>query len=120
MRVEVGDKLQANQDIGYIMGQAPEDKIEENEVVTVNKLVVWVGDTSKRGTPRETRSVQVAEHADRYGPFPLEYFRRVGPVTCPKCGNTELNELGKGPDGDGYGCPECEVMFLLQHYNPDL
>ena len=119
MRAEVGDKLQAKQDIGYIMGQAPEDKIEEDEVVTVDKLVVWVGRTDKGETPRETRSVQVAEHADRYGPFPLEYFRRVGPVMCPKCGSIELDELGKGPDGDGYGCEECQIMFLLQHYNPE-
>lgn len=112
MRVEVGDRLQARQDIGYIMGQAPEDKIEEGEVVTVDKI-------HHARPPFMQDAVYVEEHADRYGPFPLEYFRRVGPVMCPKCGNTEVDELGKGPDGDGYRCPECEVMFLLQHYNPE-
>lgn len=120
MRVEVGDKLQAKQDIGYIMGQAPDDKIEEDEVVTVEKLGAWT--SRMRGSVSEQGStfVQVAEHADRYGPFPLESFRRVGPVMCPKCGSTDLDELGSGPEGDGYGCQECQIMFLLQHYNPEI
>jgi len=120
VRVEVGDKLQAKQDIGYVMGQALEDKIEEDEVVTVEKLVYWLGNTSKGESPLEVNYVQLAEHPDRYGPFPLESFRRVGPVMCPKCGSTDLDEMGSGPDGDGYGCQECQVMFLLQHYNPEL
>ena len=119
MRVEVGDKLEAKQDIGYVMGQALEDKVEEGEVVTVDKLVYMLGKTSKGESPLEVNYVQLAEHADRYGPFPLDSFRRVGPVMCPLCGSTELDEIGKGPDGEGYGCPECEVMFLCQPYNPD-
>ena len=83
--VKVGMKLRATQDIGYCMGQVEEDKICEDEIVTVDGI--------------KEDAITVEEHADRYGPWPIDYFEPV-PVEELKCF-----------DCHGYknGCIECEV-----------
>lgn len=87
--VKEGMVLRATQDIGYCGGQVEEDKIEENEIVTVDRVLP---------NPFTNRvEFTLKEHADRYGPWPAEYFEPVS------------NEELKCFDCHGYknGCAEC-------------
>jgi len=35
-------------------------------------------------------------------------------MMCPKCGNTELDELGVETSGaEHYGCPKCRISFTI-------
>ena len=38
---------------------------------------------------------------------------------CPKCGNKDLEELGRTDEGEGYGCPKCRISWWMQSYEPD-
>ena len=62
MNIKIGDKLIATEEIRYCMGQAEDDCIRESEIVRVD------------GLPKQGY-VFVQEHADRYGPYPIESFR---------------------------------------------
>lgn len=64
----VGDVVVANQELGYCMGQAPEDKIEEGEACTICEI------------DAESESFYFNEHADRYGPWPAMYFTLQKPA----------------------------------------
>ncbi len=65
MKVEIGDKLIAIEEVRYFMGQAEDDCIREGELVTVD------------GISRIKGCVFVHEHANRYGPYQMESFRKA-------------------------------------------
>ena len=68
MKINIGDTLIATEEVRYCMGpllQAEEDCIREGEIVTVD------------GIRPNGSGVYFREHADRYGPYPIDCFRQV-------------------------------------------
>jgi len=73
LSIEIGTKVRAVRDLSYLGGQAPEDKIAEGELVTVDRV--------------EGDILYFKEHADRYGGWPSSEFIPDGMFMCPNCEN---------------------------------
>lgn len=70
--MQKGDKVRAKRDLPYMGGQVPEDKIERGELVTISRF------DKPEYREGEACRVFLEEHADRYGPWPLEDFMPDG------------------------------------------
>jgi len=73
LTIEIGKKVRAIRDLPYMGGQAPEDKIDEGELVTVERVAGG--------------QLYFKEHADRYGGWPESEFIPDGMFWCPNCEN---------------------------------
>jgi len=119
LSIKIGIKVRAVRDLPYLGGQAPEDKINEGELVTVERVA---GD-----------KLYFEEHADRYGGWPASEFIPDGMFWCPNCENAvsevySARSIKLEWDGqtwletdvfsEGMCCPICSGDIDASHLEP--